>query len=80
MAKPQKQYTYIKDQYIDKDVKTLFDWASRLELVTTNPDGSRKGKYAGEAVYLQSGGNHYIEVCTGAGTTTWRGAQLTDLP
>ena len=80
MTRPAKQYTYIKDPPIDRDVKALFDWVSRLELVTTNPDGSRKGKFAGEAVYLQSGGSHYVEICTGAGTTVWRGFQLSDTP
>lgn len=80
MAKPQKQFTYQDNQAIDKDVKTLFDYISRLEVVTTNPDGSRTGKFTGEAVYLQNGGNHYVEICTQGGTTTWRGILLSDTP
>ena len=79
MPKPQKQYSYLDNQKIDIDVKTLFDWASRLELVTTNPDGSRAGRFSGDTVYLQSGGNHYIEVYTGTGKV-WKGVLLNDTP
>lgn len=80
MTKPQKAFTYTQDIAIDKDVKTLFDWVSRLEIVTDNPDGVRKGRFTGEAVYLQLGGNHYVEICTQAGTTVWLGVQLTNTP
>ncbi len=76
--KPQKAFTYIKNNKIDRDVKTLFDYISRLEVVTTNPDGSRNGK-KGETVLLQTGGNSYVEVNTD-GATTWRGVILTDTP
>ncbi len=80
IKKPQKLYPYKDNQALDKDLKQIFDWISRLEVVTTNPDGSRKGRYTGEAVILQTGGNTYLEVCNGSGTTVWRGVQLTDTP
>ena len=80
IKKAQKLFSYRDNQALDKDIKQLYDWVSRLELVTTNPDGSRTGRFTGEALYLQSGGKHYLEVCTGAGTTTWRGVELTDTP
>ena len=80
MAKPQKQFSYIDNQKIDKDVKTLFDWVSRLEYTETNPDGSRKGQFAGDAVLLKSGGNYYVEICIAANSTTWRGILLSDTP
>ena len=80
MTKPQKAYTYIKDPGLDRDIKNLFDWASRLETVATNPDGSRTGRYTGEAVILQTGGKSYLEVCNGAGTTVWLGVELTNTP
>lgn len=76
--KPQKAFTYIKDQALDKDIKTLFDYISRLEVVTTNPDGSRQGK-KGEAVLLQTGGNSYVEINTD-GSTTWLGVILSNTP
>ena len=80
MAKAQKLYPYIKNQALDKDLTQLYDWISRLELVTTNPDGSRKGRFTGEAVLLKTGGNSYLEVCNGAGTTVWLGVALTNTP
>jgi len=80
MAKPQKAFTYIENREIDRDVKTLFDYVSRLEYTETNPDGSRVGRYTGEAVLLKSGGNYYVEICVGAGTTVWRGFLLSDTP
>ena len=60
--KPQKAFTYIGNDKIDRDVKTLFDYVSRLELVVTDPNGSRTGRFSGEAVYLQTGGKHYLSV------------------
>lgn len=78
--KPQKAFTYIENDKIDRDVKTLFDWVSRLEVVTTNPDGSRTGRYEGEAVILKISGKTYLEVCNGSGTTVWRGVELINTP
>ena len=50
----------------------------RLEVVTTNPDGSRQGK-KGDQLQLQTGGNYYH--CENAdSSTTWRCNQLTDTP
>lgn len=80
MAKPQLLFTQKDNQGLTKDLSQLYDWVSRLELVTANPDGTRKGRFAGEAVYLQSGGNHYVEICTGANSTVWRGFLLSDTP
>ena len=77
--KPQKLYPYRNNQALDKDVKTLYDWVSKLEVVTTNPDGNRVGRL-GEAVLLQTGGNSYVEICTNHNSTTWRGFQLSDTP
>lgn len=80
MAKPQKSYSYIGNKEIDRDVKKLFDWASRLEYTETNPDGSRTSRFAGEGVLLKSGGNFYIEVATAANSTVWKGVLLSDIP
>lgn len=80
VKKPQKLYPYTNNQALDKDIKNLYDWVSRLEVVTTNPDGSRTGRYDGEAVKLKTGGKTYLEVCDGAGTTTWLGVELTNTP
>lgn len=80
MNKPQKLYLHKDNFPIDKDITTLYDWISRLEVVTTNPDGTRVGRYIGETVLLQTGGNHYIEICVDSGTTTWRGIMLSNTP
>lgn len=50
----------------------------RLEVVTSNPDGSRQGK-KGDMLLLQTGGNSYIEVNSDS-STTWLGIQLSDTP
>lgn len=80
MAKPQKAFTYREDIEIDRDTKTLYDWVSRIEVVTSNPDGSRVARYDGEVVKLEVGGNEYIEVARSAGSTVWRGVLLSDTP
>ena len=80
MAKPKKAFTYRDNKEINQDVQNLFDFVSRLEVVTDNPDGSRVAKFDGEVVLLKSGGNYYVEVAIGSGTTTWRGCQLTNTP
>jgi hypothetical protein len=78
MPKPQKLFPYPDDQKLDKDLKQLYDWVSRLEVVTTNPDGVRKGQ-KGEAVLLITGGNYYVEINVD-GNTIWRGVALTNTP
>jgi hypothetical protein len=51
-----------------------------LDVVTANPDGSRRGKY-GEMVLLNNSGTYYIEICVSSPSgTVWRGAQLSDTP
>ena len=50
----------------------------RLQVVTSNPDGSRQGK-KGDQLQLQTGGNIYH--CENSdSSTTWRCVQLTDTP
>jgi len=78
MAKPQKLFPYIDNQKLDKDLKNIYDWISRLEVVTVNPDGNRTGQ-KGEAVLLITGGNFYVEVNVDS-STTWRGFILSDTP
>lgn len=50
----------------------------RLDVVTTNPDGSRVGK-KGDMILLQTGGKHYLEINTDS-STTWHGEELSDTP
>ena len=80
MAKPAKQFSYLDNQAIDKDMKTAFDWVSRVEVVTTNPDGNRTAQFDGEIVKLESGGSEYLEVARARGSKIWRGVLLTDTP
>lgn len=59
-------------------LKELYDHFGTIEVVTTNPDGSRVGS-KGEMLQLQTGGNYYH--CENVdGSTTWRCVQLTDTP
>jgi hypothetical protein len=75
--KDKQQFPHRENQAVNKDFKTLYDNISRLELVTTNPNGSRVAQFAGETVYLQLGGKHYVSVATTKGSTTWRSVELT---
>ncbi len=59
-------------------LQEIYSNLHRLEVVTTNPDGSRQGK-RGDALLLQTGGNNYLEINTDS-STTWRGASLIDTP
>lgn len=79
VKKAQKLFIY-KDQSMNKDLQNLYDWVSRLEVLTANPDGNRVAKFDGEVVKLEIGGNEYIEVARAAGSTIWRGIQLQDVP
>lgn len=59
-------------------LKTLYDHFGSIEVVTTNPDGTRFGQ-KGEMVLLQTGGVNYIEINTN-GSQQWRGVSLSDTP
>jgi len=56
----------------------IYENFHRLEVVTTNPDGSRTGK-KGDMLLLQTGGNSYLEINSDS-STAWLGVQLTDTP
>jgi hypothetical protein len=58
--------------------KEIYDNFHRLEVTTTNPDGSRNGK-KGDMLLSQTGGKHYLEINTNS-STTWHGVELTDTP
>lgn len=59
-------------------LKQLYDHFGSIEVVTSNPDGSRRGS-KGEKLHLQTGGSFYD--CTNTdGSTTWRCVELTDIP
>lgn len=68
----------IKDPTIAHYFKQIYDNFHRLQVVTTNPDGSRNGK-KGDMLHLQTGGNYYH--CENVdSSTTWRCVQLLDVP
>lgn len=56
----------------------IYENFHRLEIVTTNPDGSRSGK-KGDMLLLQTGGNSYLEINTNSGNQ-WLGVLLSDTP
>ena len=58
--------------------RQIYENLHRLEVATSNPDGTRDGK-KGDLLLLQSGGSSYLEVNTDS-NTTWRGVALTDTP
>lgn len=61
-------------------LKDLYDNHNLLGVVTTNPDGSRRGKL-GQMVLFNDSGTYYLEICTSSGGgTQWRGAILANLP
>lgn len=59
-------------------LKEIYDNLHELEVVTSNPDGSRKER-KGAMLLLQTGGNSYLEI-NSDGSTTWLGVQLTNTP
>lgn len=56
----------------------LYENFHRFEVVTTNPDGNRRG-LLGDTIILQTGGTTYLEVNTNS-STQWRGIALSDTP
>ena len=68
------------DNSVREYLKTIADNFNNLEIVTTNPDGNRTGKY-GDVVLLNVSGTYYLEICVSSPTgLVWRGIQLQDLP
>jgi len=59
-------------------LKTIKDNLNNLEILTSNPDGSRKAK-AGDSVIFNNSGTYYLEFNIDGGTT-WKGIQLSDTP
>ena len=60
--------------------KDIADNFNNLEVVTTNPDGSRRGKY-GDVLLLYIGGSYYAEFCVSSPSgTVWLGVILSDTP
>lgn len=68
----------IDDLVIRDYFQKIYDNLHRLEVVTTNPDGSRNGK-KGDMLLLNSGEIYYLEINTNSGTV-WSGIQLQNLP
>lgn len=68
----------IKDANVYHYIRQIYENLHRLQVVTSNPDGSRNGK-KGDMVLLQTGGTSYLEINTDS-LTTWRGVALSDTP
>ena len=66
--------TVVEQDYFQK----IYENMNNLTEVTTNPDGTTKGK-KGDMLLLYTGGLYYLEINTD-GSTTWRGVQLTNIP
>ena len=83
MAKPRQKYNpnIIKPEdasMLREEIRNIYELRNRLEVVTTNPDGSRSG-IKGDMLLLDDSGTYYLEVNTDSGTT-WRGEALSDTP
>ena len=68
----------IKDPTIYHYFRQIYENFHRLQVVTTNPDGSRNGK-KGDMVLLQTGGSSYLEINSDS-STTWLGILLSNTP
>lgn len=63
-------------------LRRLYNNLYNMPTTTTNPDGTRRGRY-GDFILLTTGGTNYLEVCTSTGVnggTQWRGVALSDTP
>lgn len=62
----------VQDKEVKRYLKRLYDQAGRIEVVTTNPNGSRFGR-KGDTVWWNDSGTYKLRVCTdaGQGGTTW---------
>uniref|UniRef100_A0A6M3IXH8 Uncharacterized protein n=1 Tax=viral metagenome TaxID=1070528 RepID=A0A6M3IXH8_9ZZZZ len=64
---------------VNQNFERLWDLTNgrySLNIVTTNPDGSRGD--VGDMVLLNATGTYYLEICVA--TNTWRGVELTNVP
>lgn len=66
--------TVVEQDYFQK----IYENMNNIATVTTNPDGTTKGK-KGDMLLLYTGGFYYLEINVD-GNTTWFGEQLTDTP
>lgn len=70
----------IEDKPTYEYMRTVRNHLNRLDVVSTNPNGSRIGDY-GDMVLFKSGANFYIEVCVSSPNgTSWKGIQITVSP
>ena len=67
-----------QDVAVDEEFDAVEKLARRIPVVTTNPDGAKRGK-KGDVVLLDISGTFHLEVNTDS-STQWRGAALTDIP
>ena len=68
----------IKDPNVYHYFRQIYENFHRLQVVTTNPDGTRSGK-KGDMVLLETGGVLYIEINANSGTV-WSGVALGNVP
>ena len=61
-----------------EDMQELSKGRYTLDIVTTNPDGTRNGD-VGDIILFNNSGTYYLEVNT-TGSTVWRGVVLADTP
>jgi hypothetical protein len=67
----------VEEQNFDREI---YDNWGLLEVVTENPDGTRKGRL-GEVVIYNLTGTYYLEICVSSPNgTVWVGKQLEDIP
>lgn len=72
----------IEDKQVYLYLRDVWNNLYNMPATTTNPDGSRRGRY-GDFILLTTGGVNYLEVCTSTGIdggTQWRGVALADTP
>lgn len=61
-------------------LRSIYENHNKLEIVTSNPDGSRTGK-RGDILLFNDSETYYLEICISSPTgTVWKGVALSDTP
>jgi len=73
MSKPRQRTNYPDNPRLQEELKNIYELRNRLEVVTTEPNGSRTGVY-GDVLIFNDSGTYKLRVSKG--TTVWVGVNL----
>lgn len=67
----------IKDKNVSEYLKILYLNHNNLEIITSDPNGNRKGNF-GDIVIYNNSGTYYVEICVSEPSgTVWKKSLLT---